>query len=311
MDKVPKVQKLNNQNYFTWKYKLELLLINEDLWEVITDEPPTTPTRLREWRKRDNKARSTIGLTVEDSQLVHIRGKSTALETWNALKNVHEKDTITNRVSICNKIALLRMKENDSIEDHLNQMIGLFQQLSDLGDDAGEEWKIGMVFASLPHSYSTLVTALEARPSEDLKWSLVYSKLIDEYQRQREIEDNVLRTNEEKVMKINLQKNHCYFCKKNSHRMADCYQFKRIQQFQEFEKYQQDAEKIQKRVEKPEKKEIVHEICREDEENDETVMCIIRGEIDAEKSKKKKKRSNKNAQPTNSKCSILFKQWKK
>lgn len=231
MEKIPKIQKLNNQNYFKWKYKIELLLINEDLWEVITDEPPITPTRLREWRKKDNKARSTIGLTVEDNQLVHIRGKETALETWNALKSIHEKDTLTNRISIYKKIALLRMKESDSIEEHLNQMIGLFQVLDDLGDTATEEWKIGMVFASLPSSYSTLVTALEARPESDLKWSLVYSKLLDEFQRQKETEETIWKKNEEKVMKISIQKDFCHFCKKNSHKMNDCFKLKRYKQF--------------------------------------------------------------------------------
>lgn len=32
------VTKLNDENYQVWKYKMELLLIKEDLWTVINDE---------------------------------------------------------------------------------------------------------------------------------------------------------------------------------------------------------------------------------------------------------------------------------
>lgn len=158
MKKIPKVEKLNNTNYFTWKFKLELLLINDDLWSAFTEEQPSTAARLREWQRKDDKARTTIGLLVEDSQLVHIRGKRTALETWNSLKAVHEKHTLTNRISIYKRIALTRMNESDNMEEHLNCLTALFQKLEDLGDIATEEWKIGIVFASLPQSYSTLVT---------------------------------------------------------------------------------------------------------------------------------------------------------
>lgn len=65
------------------------------------------------------------------------------------------------------------MQESDNMEDHLNKLSVLFQQLDDLGDESTEQWKIGMVFASLPSSYSTLVTEIEARPESDLKWSTI------------------------------------------------------------------------------------------------------------------------------------------
>lgn len=269
MEKLTKIEKLNNSNYFMWKYKIELYLINQDLWNVLSEEAPSTPARLREWIKKDNKARTTIGLLVEDNQLVHIRGKTTALETWNALKSIHEKNTLTNRISIYKKIALTKMNESDDMEDHLNRLIDLFQKLEDLGDIASEQWKIGIVFASLSQSYSTLITALEARPEEDLTWSIVYTKILDEFQRQKEQEGNYFKKNEEKVMKVSMSKEvtFCYFCKKNTHKMHDCYKLKRYHQFQEFEKFQKDAE--EKKINKANQIEI------KKDEDDEFMLCIV------------------------------------
>lgn len=65
------IEKLYNDNYYTWKYKLELLLIKEECWEVIVGQMPTPKTDA--WQKKDDKARAMIGLLVEDNQLIHIR----------------------------------------------------------------------------------------------------------------------------------------------------------------------------------------------------------------------------------------------
>lgn len=115
------------------------------------------------WDKKNQKARAFIDLSIEDNQLLHIREKLKALDTWKALKEAQEKDTLTNKISIYNTIALLRMQPGDNIERHIDHLVDLFQRLADLGKVAPEIWKIGMLFASLPKSYSTLVTALEAR----------------------------------------------------------------------------------------------------------------------------------------------------
>lgn len=71
----------------------------------------------------------------------------------------------------------------------MNELIELFQKLQGLGAQVNDEWKIGMVFASLPRRYSNLVKALEERNTEDLTWSLVYSKILDENFRQEENEE--------------------------------------------------------------------------------------------------------------------------
>ncbi|RYG87356.1 MAG: hypothetical protein EON59_07695 [Alphaproteobacteria bacterium] len=76
-----------------------------------------------------------IGLNVEDSQLVHIRNKETAQDVWISLRSAHEKDTLTNRVSLYKRIAMLKMKEDGKAEEHLNDLMNLFQKLEDLGQE--------------------------------------------------------------------------------------------------------------------------------------------------------------------------------
>jgi len=83
------IAKLNNANYQIWKYKLELLLIKEDLWSIIDadfEKPAIEDDAYATWKIKDGKARAHIGLLVEDNQLVHIRRKNNARDMWNVLR---------------------------------------------------------------------------------------------------------------------------------------------------------------------------------------------------------------------------------
>lgn len=52
MDKIP-FSKLNGSNYQTWKFKMELSLIEKDLWDIISTERPADPDA--DWLKREGK----------------------------------------------------------------------------------------------------------------------------------------------------------------------------------------------------------------------------------------------------------------
>lgn len=91
------ITKLNNDNYFMWKYKMELLLMKEKLWSVLSEARPTLAANnsnaeaVTNWQTRDDQARAWIGLSVEDNQLCHIRNKTTARDAWAALKTFSRK----------------------------------------------------------------------------------------------------------------------------------------------------------------------------------------------------------------------------
>ena len=56
--------KLNNENYETWKFKIELLLIKEGLWNIVNEIKPERPNE--DWIEKDGQVKATIGLTVEN-----------------------------------------------------------------------------------------------------------------------------------------------------------------------------------------------------------------------------------------------------
>ncbi|CAK9820236.1 Copia protein [Anthophora plagiata] len=226
------IQKLNSENYSVWSYKLELLLIKEKLWEVITENKPEPVNAA--WTLKDNEARATIGLLVDDNQLQHIRKAKTAREAWNSLKEYHQKATLTSKVLLLKRLCRRVMKEDDDMEHHITTMSGYFEQLSALGQDLPDNLMAAMLLGSLPESYETLVTALESRPEEDFTLQLVKSKLIDEFKRRKGAKDtreNV--SNTELALKSHFKgksgaqtKKTCYFCKKSGHFKNECAKYK-------------------------------------------------------------------------------------
>lgn len=67
------------------------------------------------------------------------------------------------------------------MEIHINEILNLVEELTALGQQLEDHLVSALILCSLPDSYSTLITALETRPAEDLTLGLVKNKLLEEY----------------------------------------------------------------------------------------------------------------------------------
>lgn len=221
------ITKLNGENYFLWKFKLKLLLIEKGVWSVIDEVRPDPITT--EWIRNDQKAQTTIGLNIDDLQIHHIRDCNSAKEIWDTLKEVYEKDTPSNRIYILRQIMSQKVNEGTDIEKHITKMTELFQRLFSLGDMDPEFFKSAALLGSLPESYNGLVTALEARSDGKLNAKVVTEKIIAEYRRRKEKEQ--MDVESETAMKAStFTKNPkditCFFCKKKGHFKRKCTKYK-------------------------------------------------------------------------------------
>lgn len=209
---------------------MELLLKNMDLWEHIEGDPPDVLPST--WASREVKAKALIGLHVEDDQLIHIRRKTTAKEMWTALREYHQKSTLSTKVRLLRRLCRTTMPEGGDMQSHINVMDGVMDELTTLGEPIKEQLAVAFYLSSLPESYGPLITALESRPEEDLTNTIVKSKLIEEYNRRKEIAgsseysgENALKVNGDKHSNFSNTKGVCNFCKKVGHFKAECRKF--------------------------------------------------------------------------------------
>lgn len=222
-----KIERLNSINYENWKYRVELYLVKEDLWEVIAEPTPEEPDAA--WVKKDGKARATIGLLVEDSQLLHIKGKQTAREYWEALRCYHRRGTLTSKVFLIKRLCRLQLEENGDLEKHVLELTGLCEKLAGMGEPLSEKWYVAFLLCSMPDSYENLITALESRSDNDLTLDYVKSKLLHEYFKRKELKQTpepAQATSSEVALKTETGIRTCYFCNKPGHIKRFCYLYK-------------------------------------------------------------------------------------
>lgn len=221
------IERLNNFSWASWKFRMELLLVKDDLYEVVLQQKPTVVPA--GWLAKDGKARAAIGLALENDQLCHVMGASTAYDMWQALKGYHERGSLTNKVYVFRKLCSVKLAEGGNMAELLMEVAELVHRLVALGEGLQEHWIVAIILSSLPPSYDALITALESRPVEELKQDYVKGKLLDEWKRKCEAEE------QNKAMKVttrdrfrgsrersdisdrNSNKKKCYCCKQLGH----------------------------------------------------------------------------------------------
>jgi hypothetical protein len=182
------IDKLDADNYQTWKLLIEMVLLHQDLWSVVDGSwarPSEGDKDLAEWKKRANKAKALIILSLQLSQLEHVRRLETPSEIWEKLKEVHEPKGRQHRLFLRRKFFTMKMQEGDSMQEHINKIKSLQDKLESMGATLQEEDVLTVLLASLPETYETLVIALESA-GDNLTEQQVIVRLLQEEARRKE-----------------------------------------------------------------------------------------------------------------------------
>lgn len=181
------IEKLKGpENWATWKFQVLHLLKAKGLWGHVTGDEQladgANPQVTAEFHRRAERAFSTIVLNICTPQLYLVTSCETAKDAWDTLKNHYERKTLANKLFLKKTYFRCVMSEGVSVQEHLKHMKELTDQIAAIGVAIAEEDQVVTLLGSLPASYSTLVTALEARIDE-LTLQFVQQALINEEQK--------------------------------------------------------------------------------------------------------------------------------
>jgi len=221
--KIIAITKLDNTNYQTWKFKVRMLLIREGTWKCIDEVRPDEPDD--EWVSKDEKAQTTLSLSVSDDQIVHICKCESAREMWEELQKVHERANLSNKLYLMRKLYQTKLSRSHDMNDYIRSALEMVERLRGIGEDIPDFHVAALLLSGLPESYENLVTALDARPDDELTLEYVKGKLVDEFKRRAESNDR--SETALKALNLNKTKNstetrECFFCKKVGHLKKDC-----------------------------------------------------------------------------------------
>ena len=166
-----------------------------------------------------------IGLSVQDSQIVHIQGCTSGKDAWEKLSTLYENAGVANRLHLLNELMTSKMGDEQKVQEHIEHMRRVVGKLGTIGNAIDDgQYKLSLL-RSLPNSYESLVVTLE-NLIDDLTIEDIHARIIREEARQSKNTDDGNTVIAEQRM-LSAHGIVCHYCHKKGHKKAQCYAFKR------------------------------------------------------------------------------------
>lgn len=137
---------LNGSNYPTWKVQCRMALMRDGLWSIVDGSeacPPSTETEnYRKFVARRDRALAVIVLSVKPSLLYLIGDPQDPIIVWQKLADQFQKKTWANKLQLRRKLYSLRLKDGNSVQEHIKAMTEIFDGLSVVGESVSEEDRV-------------------------------------------------------------------------------------------------------------------------------------------------------------------------
>eukprot|EP00253_Pinus_taeda_P014062 PITA_14062 len=146
------IEKFNGQSFELWKLKMEDLLVDKDQWIAV--DP----------------------------------GEATTKALWDKLGTLYQSKSLVNKLFLRKKLYNLRMKDRDSVTEHLNAFNTVVSRLSSVDIKISDEDKCISLLCSLPDSWDSLVIAIGSNATA-LQFDEIVSALLTEEMRRKNMDN--------------------------------------------------------------------------------------------------------------------------
>ena len=219
---------LKGSNYPTWKLQCRMILMRGGVWSIVNGtevapEPGAGEDVLAKFAARRDSALAHVVLSVDPSLLYLLGDPDDPVAVWKKLSDQFQKKSWANKLQLRRRLYSLRLRDGESVQEHIRKLTELFEELAVVGDPMKEEDQVVHLLASLPESFNVLVTALEAN-ADVPKMEVVTERLLHE---ERKHQDNA-GSSSSKALSVSRQKKgpRCFHCGKPGHYRRDCRQLK-------------------------------------------------------------------------------------
>ena len=176
------VEKLTDFNYSMWKFRMQMLLEDKDLWEIVegTSTPPSDAEEAKKYDKSQRKALLLIVTHVNDQQAAHLKKCKTGKEAWDKLQEVHESKTIANQLYCVQRFLHISMADGEDMMSYITRVEDAAAALENIELQVSEKWVMLILLGGVTNAYGGLRTTLEAFSTlslEECKGKLLHEEL--------------------------------------------------------------------------------------------------------------------------------------
>lgn len=146
---------------------------------------------LKEWKKKDTKARHTLLQALSDDIAHHVYETSSAAAAWTSLLEVYQPASSSNIHSLLRQLTAIRWDPTTPMDAHINALRSLVSELKAIGEVVSPAFHVAILQASIEHvaddNWKALMNAIDNLPSESLTPVIVSNRYLAEAERQKRI----------------------------------------------------------------------------------------------------------------------------
>ncbi|CAL1399627.1 unnamed protein product [Linum trigynum] len=118
-----KIEKFTGKNNFAiWQINMQALLKQQGLWGPLSTKQKKAAVDDDEWNTLEEKAHSTIMLSLSDDVIIEVAAEKTAAGLWLKLESLYMTKSLTNKLHLKQRLFSLRMQEGTPLREHLEQL---------------------------------------------------------------------------------------------------------------------------------------------------------------------------------------------
>lgn len=205
--------KLTDENYDTWQFRIKNALVYKGLWSQVSEGKTDD--------SKDSQALSIIALSCSDSVIHHITECATATNAWEVLKNVFVRKTPAAKVALYKKLINLKCTSISEVNTMVETFTLTVKKLAELKIVIDDEILAIMLLSALPNSCDHFVIAMETRDSLPSLIELK-NKLKEEVQRQGNDDNHDDNNSKAMVIQRSNKNLNCFKCGKPGHIAKFC-----------------------------------------------------------------------------------------
>ena len=163
-DSTIRIEKFNGKNSFgLWQIKMKALLKQLQIWRpLIPKSAASTSGSGDGWTDEqlvvmEEKAHSTILLSLDDHIITEVADQETAAELWLKLESLYMTKSLTNKLLLKQRLFSLRMQSGTPLRNHLENLNSILLDLRNLDVKIDDEDAALILLVSLPNSYGNFV----------------------------------------------------------------------------------------------------------------------------------------------------------
>lgn len=188
---------------------------------------------LKEWKQGEAVAKQQIASSIPDSLFMKVRAKGTAHDIWTELGKHFEKRSKMVSIDLRRRLQELRCADKGDITEHLATIRTMRENLASMGETLTDEDFYSIIMGSLPPSYDSYLSALNATSSvlgKQLTADDLMLTITEEFERRNlkskgkgKEENAAFHTGDSKKDKKKRQ-GECHNCGKKGHWSRDCWE---------------------------------------------------------------------------------------